>query len=145
MNYSLLKVNQIQLILGNINMSKIVGIPANGPELSDNISEHFGHCSHFVGVEVDENNSIKKLFSLANGGHTSCMEPVMNMKNRNVTDMIIGGIGGRPYAGFLEVGINLYRGALGRSIKENIEILLKGQLKGLGGPSCANSETPHQH
>ena len=126
-------------------MSKVVGIPANGPELSDNISEHFGHCSHFVGAEVDENNNIKKLFSLANNGHASCMEPVMNMKNRNVTDMVIGGIGGRPYMGFLEVGINLYQGAPGRSIKENIEFLLKGQLKGLGGPSCNHSDTPHQH
>jgi predicted Fe-Mo cluster-binding NifX family protein len=82
-------------------MSKVIGIPANGPELSDSISEHFGHCSYFVGVEVDENNNLTKLFSLANSGHASCMEPVMNMKNRNVTDMIIGGIGGRPYMGFL--------------------------------------------
>jgi len=144
-NYSLLIFNQIQSILGNKNMSKVVGIPANGPELLDNISEHFGHCSHFVGVEVDENNSMKKLFSLTNNGHSSCMEPVMNMKNRDVTDMIIGGIGGRPYMGFIEVGINLYQGAPGKSIKENIELLLKGQLKGLGGPSCTNSETPHQH
>jgi predicted Fe-Mo cluster-binding NifX family protein len=124
-------------------MSKIVGIPANGPELSDNISEHFGHCSHFVGVEVDENNTLKQVFSIANNGHTSCMEPVINMKNRNVTDMIIGGIGGRPFMGFLEVGINLYQGSPGKSIKENIDFLLKGQLKGLGGPSCSGSGSCH--
>jgi predicted Fe-Mo cluster-binding NifX family protein len=124
-------------------MSKIVGIPANGPELSDNISEHFGHCSHFVGVEVDENNTLKQVFSIANSGHTSCMEPVINMKNRNVTDMIIGGIGGRPFMGFLEVGINLYQGSPGKSIKENIDFLLKGQLKGLGGPSCSGSGSCH--
>jgi len=124
-------------------MSKIVGIPANGPKLSDNISEHFGHCSHFVGVEVDENNTLKQVFSIANNGHTSCMEPVINMKNRNVTDMIIGGIGGRPFMGFLEVGINLYQGSPGKSIKENIDFLLKGQLKGLGGPSCSGSGSCH--
>ena len=124
-------------------MSKIVGIPANGPELSDNISEHFGHCSHFVGVEIDENNTLKQVFSIANNGHTSCMEPVINMKNRNVTDMIIGGIGGRPFMGFLEVGINLYQGSAGKSIKENIDFLLKGQLKGLGGPSCSGSGSCH--
>ena len=131
------------MIIGNKNMSKIVGIPANGPELSDNISEHFGHCSHFVGVEVDENNTLKQVFSIANNGHTSCMEPVINMKNRNVTDMIIGGIGGRPFMGFLEVGINLYQGSPGKSIKENIDFLLKGQLKGLGGPSCSGSGSCH--
>jgi predicted Fe-Mo cluster-binding NifX family protein len=131
------------LILGNKNMSKIVGIPANGPEISDNISEHFGHCSHFVGVEIDENNTLKQVFSIANSGHASCMEPVLNMKNRNVTDMIIGGIGGRPFMGFLEVGINLYQGSTGKSIKENIDFLLKGQLKGLGGPSCSGSGSCH--
>ena len=124
-------------------MSKIVGIPANGPEISDNISEHFGHCSHFVGVEIDENNTLKQVFSIANSGHASCMEPVLNMKNRNVTDMIIGGIGGRPFMGFLEVGINLYQGSVGKSIKENIDFLLKGQLKGLGGPSCSGSGSCH--
>lgn len=124
-------------------MSKIVGIPANGPEISDNISEHFGHCSHFVGVEIDENNTLKQVFSIANSGHASCMEPVLNMKNRNVTDMIIGGIGGRPFMGFLEVGINLYQGSTGKSIKENIDFLLKGQLKGLGGPSCSGSGSCH--
>ncbi len=124
-------------------MSKIVGIPANGPELSDSISEHFGHSNYFVGVEIDDGNTFKKVFSIANSGHTSCMEPVINMKNRNVTDMIIGGIGGRPFMGFLEVGINLYEGSLGKSIKDNIDILLKGQLKGLGGPSCTNSGNCH--
>ena len=141
-NYSLLII-LIHLILGNKNMSKIVGIPANGPELSDKISEHFGHCSHFVGVEIDEKNTLKQVFTIANSGHASCMEPVMNMKNRNVTDMIIGGIGGRPFMGFLEVGINLYQGSFGRSIKENIDFLLKGQLKGLGGPSCSGSGSCH--
>jgi predicted Fe-Mo cluster-binding NifX family protein len=64
------------------------------------------------------------------------MEPVLNMKDRNVTDMIIGGIGGRPFQGFLQVGINLYRGVEG-SVKKNIELLLEGKLEPLGGPSCS--------
>jgi len=126
-------------------MNKIIGIPANGSELSDNISEHFGHCSFFVGVEIENNNNFKKAFSLANEGHSSCMEPVINMKNRKVTDMIIGGIGGRPYMGFLQVGINLYQGVYGKSIKENVELLLEGNLKGLGGPSCGQSGSSHKH
>ncbi len=115
-------------------MKKIVGIPANGPELSDSMSEHFGHCNYFVGVEIDE-NSINKAFSLQNNGHSTCMEPVINMKNRNVTDMIVGGIGGRPFMGFLQYGINLYQGVQG-TLKENVELLLDGKLKPLGGPSC---------
>ena len=126
-------------------MNKIIGIPANGPELIDNISEHFGHCSYFVGVEIDKKKNLKKNFSMRNNGHSSCMEPVINMKNRNVTDMIIGGIGGRPYMGFLQVEINLYQGVYGKSIKENIELLLEGKLKNLIGPSCDNSGKTHQN
>ena len=60
-------------------MKKVIGIPANGPELLDNISEHFGHCSYFVGVELGEKRNLIKVFSIRNDGHSSCMEPVMNM------------------------------------------------------------------
>ena len=73
-------------------MGRIVGIPSDGPELTDQISEHFGHCNYFVGVEID-NNEIKKVFSKQNQGHSGCVEPVMDMKQRKVTDMIVGGIG----------------------------------------------------
>ncbi|MFX1392964.1 MAG: NifB/NifX family molybdenum-iron cluster-binding protein [Promethearchaeota archaeon] len=126
-------------------MNKVIGIPANGPELLDNISEHFGHCSYFVGIELDEKKNLKKIFSMRNNGHSNCMEPVLNMKNRNVTDMIISGIGGRPYMGFLQIGINLYQGVHGKSIKENVELLLEGKLKNLIGPSCDNSRDTHQN
>ncbi|MFX1338373.1 MAG: NifB/NifX family molybdenum-iron cluster-binding protein [Promethearchaeota archaeon] len=124
-------------------MNKVIGIPSDGPELSDNISEHFGHANYFVGIEIDENNNYKKLFSLRNEGHAGCMEPVMNMKNRRVTDMIIGGIGGRPYKGFLQVGINLHQGIYG-TLKDNVEYLLGGRLIPLAGASCGEN-SPHQH
>jgi len=124
-------------------MNKIIGIPSVGPELLDNISEHFGHCNYFVGIEIDDNNNYNKLFSLRNDGHSSCLEPVMNMKERKVTDMIVGGIGGRPYMGFVEVNINLYQGIYG-SIKDNIEALIQGKLKPLAGSSCGEN-TPDHH
>lgn len=126
-------------------MEKIVGIPSIGPELSDNISAHFGHCEYFVGIKINESKIIEKSFSLQNTGHTACMEPVINMRDRNVTDMIVGGIGGRPFMGFIEFGINLYQGVEG-SISKNVELLLQGKLKPLGGPSCGNnSNGAHKH
>jgi len=68
------------------------------------------------------------------------MEPVIDMKKKSVTDMIIGGIGGRPFMGFQQVEINLYQGVTGKTIKENIELLLKSNLIELSGPSCGESE-----
>jgi predicted Fe-Mo cluster-binding NifX family protein len=115
-----------------------------GPELTDSISEHFGHCTYFMGIEIEDNNGIKKIFSLKNEGHAGCMEPVFAMKKNEVTDMIIGGIGGRPFMGFLQVGINLYQGIVG-SIKDNVELLIQGKLKPLGGPSCSGGNHEHNH
>lgn len=117
-------------------MKKVIGIPSNGPELSDTISEHFGHCRYFVGIEIDDEKNLKKLFSLQNNGHTGCMEPVNNMKERSVTDMIVGGIGGRPYAGFTQYGIGLFKGVRG-TLSENIQLFLQGKLQPLNEPICA--------
>ena len=46
-------------------MNKVIGIPSNGPELSDTISDHFGHCSYFVGIEIDEEKNIEKVILFA--------------------------------------------------------------------------------
>jgi len=120
-------------------MNKVIGIPSNGPELSDTISDHFGHCRYFVGIEIDEDKNLKKLFSLQNNGHTGCMEPVNDMKQRRVTDMIVGGIGGRPYAGFTQYGIGLFKGVKG-TLAENIQLFLQSKLQSLNEPICAGSD-----
>ncbi len=126
-------------------MSRIIGLPSDGAELSDNISGHFGHCKYFVGVEVSDDKKIKKSFSIENQGHSGCMEPVMKMKQRNVTDMILTGIGMRPFMGFQQVEINVFRGVEG-NIEKNIKLLLEGQLEILNDASCAtHSEDEHHH
>ena len=121
-------------------MNKVIGIPSDGPELSDTISDHFGHCNYFVGIEIDDEKNLKKLFSLQNNGHAGCMEPVNDMKQRSVTDMIVGGIGGRPYAGFTHYGIRLYKGVKG-TLSENIHLFLQGNLQSLNEPICAGSSS----
>ena len=85
------------------------------------------------------------MFSKQNQGHSGCMEPVNDMKERNVTDMIVGGIGGRPYMGFTQYGINLFKGVKG-TLKDNIKSLIQGTLTSLNEPSCANNESgSHNH
>jgi len=126
-------------------MNRIIGIPSDGPEIADNISPHFGHCNYFIGIEISDGNKFKKVFSLPNNGHSGCMEPVINMKQRNVTDMILTGIGMRPFMGFQQVNINLFQGIEG-NIEKNIRMLLEGQLTSLNNASCgANSEHIHTH
>ena len=125
-------------------MKKIIGIPSNGPELTDIISEHFGHCNYFLGIQINEDLTYEKAFSLQNQGHSGCMEPVMNLRNKSVTDVIVGGIGGRPYMGFLQFGISLNQGVLGKTVKENVELLINGKLSPLKGSSCGGNSN-HNH
>ena len=128
-------------------MAKIIGIPSDGPELSDNISEHFGHGNYFIGIEIDQDLNFKKSFTLKNEGHTGCMAPVMTMKERNVEEMIIGGIGGRPFQGFTQLGINLFKGVNG-TLSENIQLHLQGKLSSLNKAQCSggcHSEQEHGH
>ncbi|MFX1365378.1 MAG: NifB/NifX family molybdenum-iron cluster-binding protein [Promethearchaeota archaeon] len=126
-------------------MKRIIGIPSDGLEISDNISAHFGHCNYFVGIEIYDGMKYKKIFALPNNGHSGCMEPVLNMKQRNVTDMILSGIGMRPFMGFQQVNINLFQGING-TIEKNIKMLLEGNLTQLANASCAsNSEHTHTH
>ena len=125
-------------------MKKIIGIPSNGPELTDIISEHFGHCNYFLGIQINEDLTYEKAFSLQNQGHSGCMEPVMNLRNKSVTDVIVGGIGGRPYMGFLQFGISLNQGALGKTVKENVELFINGKLTLLKGSSCGDNSN-HNH
>jgi len=124
-------------------MNRIIGLPSNGAELSDNISPHFGHCNYFVGVEISNGGKYRKVFSLANNGHTGCMEPVINMKKRNVTEMILTGIGMRPFLGFQQVKINLFQG-VNASLEENIRLFIQGKLRPMKDASCA-TDSSHGH
>jgi len=125
-------------------MNKIIAMPSDGPELSDKLSIHFGHCNYFIGVELNEQDNYKKVFTIRNDGHSGCMEPVLNIKQRNVTDLIVGGIGGRPYMGFLQFGINIYKG-IESSLKENVEWLIRGKLEPLAGSSCGGGQGSNHH
>lgn len=120
-------------------MKKIIGFPSQGPDLSDNISPHFGHTNYWVLVESYGDNTYKKVFSEVNQGHSACMEPVFRLKEKNVTDFIVKGIGGRPFMGFIQFGINLHEGVEG-SLEKNLELFLKEKLNLLGGPSCSSQD-----
>ncbi|MFW9988421.1 MAG: NifB/NifX family molybdenum-iron cluster-binding protein [Candidatus Odinarchaeota archaeon] len=124
-------------------MNRIIGIPSNGAELSDTISQHFGHCNYFIGIEISNDGKYRKAFTLANNGHSGCMEPVINMKQRNVTEMILTGIGMRPFMGFQQVNINLFLG-VNTTIEENIKLLIQGKLRPMQNAICAN-DSNHAH
>ena len=69
----------------------------------------------------------------------------MNKKQRKDTDMILTGIGMRPFMGFQQVQISLFQGVNG-SIEKNLKMLISGQLKVLSDASCGDhSGDAHTH
>jgi len=119
-------------------MSRIIAIPSKGPELSDHISAHFGHSNYFVGIKIDDKNNYEKIFSFKNQKHSGCKEHVKFLKEKGVSYVVVGGIGGNPFNSLLYHGIKLYKGIEG-TLKENIKSFLDGNLETLLGPSCHGS------
>lgn len=88
-----------------------VAIPTNNPGgLLAERSDHFGHCDVFTVVELDGQQAIKAVTTIANGGHEAggCMVPVQLLKDAQVQAIVVGGMGARPMRGFADAGISVY-------------------------------------
>ncbi|MHA1857420.1 MAG: NifB/NifX family molybdenum-iron cluster-binding protein [Promethearchaeota archaeon] len=99
---------------------------------------HFGHAPAFTTIQYDENTKdVVAVEVLKNVPHErgGCLTPVMLLKNYGVSEIVIGGIGQRPLLGFIEVGIEPYKGFLG-TIKENFEAFRKDKLEKLSQSTC---------
>jgi len=88
-----------------------VAIPTDRPGGLDAVrSDHFGHCEIFTVVDLDDNNAVTAVETVANGTHEAggCMVPVRILHDAGVDAIVVGGMGARPMQGFAEVGIKVY-------------------------------------
>ncbi len=129
----------------------LIAVPSDSTTgLDSTISEHFGHCSAFTLVNV-ENGEIGEVSVLENGGHEQggCMAPVQLLKQHGVEVLLAGGMGQRPLSGFQQVGIAVHfsKGALsvgdavGRFLSGGCPAFGEAQTCGGGGGGCGG----HQH
>ena len=93
----------------------------------DQVSAHFGRCPSFTLIEI-EDDKVKGKEVIPNPGHHPGFLPQF-FHERGVEYVIAGGAGWRAQSLFAEKGINLIVGISG-TIKDTIEKLLKGELKG---------------
>jgi predicted Fe-Mo cluster-binding NifX family protein len=93
----------------------------------DQVSAHFGRCPSFTLIEVKD-SKVKSKEVIPNPGHHPGFLPQF-FHERGVEYIIAGGAGWRAQSLFTEKGINLIVGISG-TIKDTIEKLLKGELKG---------------
>ncbi|MDX2438179.1 MAG: NifB/NifX family molybdenum-iron cluster-binding protein [Acidobacteriota bacterium] len=112
----------------------LIAIPADTTDgLDAAISEHFGHCAAFTLVDVTD-DAIGEASILENSGHVEggCMAPVTLLKERGVEVLLAGGMGGRPLAGFPQVGIDVRFKEDAGTVREAVELFVSGGCRAFG-------------
>ena len=121
----------------------IIAIPSEAPGgLRAPLAPHFGHCAAFTLVEVVD-GEVQSVQILPNQGHVQggCMAPVMLLKEKGVEVLIAGGIGGRPLAGFQQVGIQVFYSEEETVVGEAVKRLLAGTARVFGpAQACGGGE-----
>jgi len=111
----------------------------NGQDLEAQISEHFGAAPAYL--IHDTENGESKLVTGTEGEHEhgGC-RPLDNLHVDQLDAMIVGGIGPRAVAKLGAAGVRVYR-ATGRTAKENVDALTRGELPELtSDDTCAHAE-----
>lgn len=88
-------------------MTEIIAVPSQFPGGLDALmSAHFGHCEVFTLVTVSDGDIVEvSVAPTPNHEDGGCMVPVQLLASLGVTSVVSAGMGQRPLAGFLQVGI----------------------------------------
>ena len=127
-------------------MNKKVAFPGLKDSGMDGvIAGHFGKTEAFIVVDYNtQTKEINEVQTINNPPHGSggCMMPVNILKEQNVDDVVLGGIGGRPLMGFVQVGIKPFHGIQG-TIQENYEAFCQNKLNEMVKSSCNGGPSTH--
>jgi predicted Fe-Mo cluster-binding NifX family protein len=113
---------------------KIVAIPSMQPGgLDSPRSGHFGHCDVFTLVHT-EDGAVRDVTVVHNAPHAQggCQAPVNLLHTSGADAIIVGGIGMRPLMGFRQMGIEVYYGPEGETVRTVVDDFLKGALQMIG-------------
>ena len=121
----------------------IIAVPSDTTDgLEAAISEHFGHCAAFTLVDVTD-EEIGEVAVLENSAHEQggCMAPVTLLKEKGVEVLVAGGMGGRPLAGFQQVGIDVHFKENAGTVREAVELFIAGGCRAFGeAQTCGGGE-----
>ena len=107
-----------------------LAIEEDGKEIK--IADHFGHCSRFLVLELDENNETVKQESYFNplaGQHSGQCQVPGYVSQFNVATIIAGGMGQKAVNNFHGFGIEVIT-ASGLLFEEALDFYKKGEISG---------------
>jgi predicted DNA-binding protein (UPF0251 family)/predicted Fe-Mo cluster-binding NifX family protein len=119
----------VRTAMTDVQTTTRIAIPSDAPGgLSAARSGHFGRCACFTMVDIVD-GQVAQVEVLDNAPHVDggCMSPVMSLAQNRVDAVVVDGIGGRPLAGFNQVGIAVHRGS-GADVSSTVSAYLAGDL-----------------
>ena len=112
-----------------------VAVPTRGNVVDD----HFGHCEAYTIFSIDENRKIFSSETLPSPQGCGCKSNIASvLKERGITVMLAGNMGGGALNVLNRQGIDVYRGCSG-DVRELIQTFLEGKI-GDSGVGCSHHE-----
>ncbi len=111
--------------------SMVLAVPSMGAGgLEGERSPHFGHCDCFTLVDIID-GEMTNVRVVENPPHEEggCLRPVNLLASHGVSALIAAGMGGRPLAGFNDVGIAVYFENETPGIGAAVELVLSGRAE----------------
>ncbi len=125
----------------------LIAVPSDAPGgLDALVSDHFGHSDLFTLVQVD-GEQLGEVTIVANleHGEGGCLAPVMMLKEKGASALVVGGIGGRPLAGFGEVGIAVYHKGEAATVRQAVLGVIAGSCEELSAEQVCGGHGGHCH
>jgi predicted Fe-Mo cluster-binding NifX family protein len=112
-----------------------IAIPTRGNVIDD----HFGHCEAYTIFTVDANRKIEKAEILPSPQGCGCKSNIASvLKEKGVSVMLAGNMGGGALNVLNRNGIDVYRGCSG-DVRQLTESFLEGKI-GDSGVGCSHHE-----
>lgn len=109
----------------------VLAVPSMGEGGMDvERSGHFGRCDCFTVVDIVD-GAVAGVRIVANPPHVDggCLTPVNLLAGEGVNALVVGGIGGRPLAGFNDAGIVVYFDNERPLVSDAVAALIAGEVE----------------
>ena len=102
------------------------------PTRNNVVDDHFGHCEAYTVFTVDANNKIDKAEMLPSPQGCGCKSNIAAiLKEKGVSVMLAGNMGGGALNVLQNHGIQVFRGCSG-DVQQLVETFLKGNIEDSG-------------